>query len=83
MRIAHIAPAWITIPPKNYGGTENVISHLVEQLVALGHDVTLFAPSDARTSAKHISFMTISRLLMGKVLSLRGWVALCQRKGPF
>ena len=47
MRIAHIAPPWLSIPPKNYGGTENVIYYLVEAQVALGHDVTLFAPGDA------------------------------------
>lgn len=56
MRIAHIAPPWIAIPPKNYGGTESVISTLVEEQVAQGHEVTLFAPGDAKTSARHISF---------------------------
>ena len=56
MKIAHIAPPWITIPPKNYGGTETVIFHLVEELVARGHDVTLVAPADAQTSAKLVSF---------------------------
>lgn len=56
MRIAHIAPPWIPIPPKNYGGTENVISTLLEEQIVQGHDVTLFAPGDAKTSARHISF---------------------------
>jgi glycosyltransferase involved in cell wall biosynthesis len=56
MRIAQIAPPWISIPPKNYGGTENVIYHLVEKQVAQGHDVTLFAPGDSKTSAKLVSF---------------------------
>src|SRR5712692_9384851 len=56
MKIAHIAPPWIAIPPKNYGGTEIVIYNLVEAQVAQGHDVTLFAPGDAKTTAKHISF---------------------------
>src|SRR5437660_7200021 len=56
MRIAQIAPPWIPIPPKNYGGTESVLSTLVEQQVAQGHDVTLFAPGDAKTSAKLVSF---------------------------
>jgi len=60
MRIAHIAPPWISIPPKNYGGTENVIYHLVEEQVAQGHSVTLFAPGDTRTSARHISFFARS-----------------------
>ncbi|HZS79447.1 MAG TPA: glycosyltransferase family 4 protein [Ktedonobacteraceae bacterium] len=56
MRIAQIAPPWLPIPPKNYGGTENVIYNLVEAQVALGHDVTLFAPGDAKTSARLVSF---------------------------
>ncbi len=60
MKIAHIAPPWITIPPKGYGGTESVIYYLVEELVTLGHDVTLFAPADAKTSAKLVSFYPLS-----------------------
>lgn len=56
MRIAHIAPPWMSIPPEHYGGTENVICTLVEEQIAQGHEVTLFAPGDARTSAKQISF---------------------------
>src|SRR5205823_13591435 len=56
MKIAHIAPPWLAIPPKNYGGTESILYHLIEEQVAQGHDVTLFAPGDARTSAKLISF---------------------------
>ena len=56
MRIAHIAPAWISTPPKTYGGTENVIYNLIEEQVVQGHEVTLFAPGDAQTSAKLVSF---------------------------
>src|SRR5579859_1134395 len=56
MRIAHIAPPWIPIPPKNYGGTEHVIFQLLEEQVTQGHEVTLFSPGDARTSAHQISF---------------------------
>lgn len=56
MKIAHVAPPWIPIPPKHYGGTEAVIYNLVEEQVAQGHDVTLFAPGDAKTSAKLVSF---------------------------
>ncbi len=65
MRIAHIAPPWIAIPPKNYGGTEIVIYNLVEAEVAQGHDVTLFAPGDTRTSAELISFFPKSLLEEG------------------
>ena len=62
MRIAQIAPPWIPIPPKEYGGTENVIYHLVEEQVAQGHDVTLFAPGDSKTSARLVSFFHKSLL---------------------
>ena len=56
MKIAHIAPPWITVPPKNYGGTEIFLYNLIEEQVAQGHDVTLLAPGDAQTSAKLVSF---------------------------
>jgi glycosyltransferase involved in cell wall biosynthesis len=52
MRIAQITPLIEAIPPKFYGGTERVVHWLVEELVALGHDVTLFASGDSCTSAK-------------------------------
>ncbi len=64
MRIAQIAPPWIPIPPKNYGGTESVIYTLVEEQVAQGQHVTLIAPGDAKTSAKLVSFFPNS--LLGK-----------------
>jgi hypothetical protein len=51
MRIAQIAPLTEAIPPKLYGGTERVIHWLTEELVALGHDITLFASGDSQTSA--------------------------------
>ncbi|MBV9756296.1 MAG: glycosyltransferase family 4 protein [Alphaproteobacteria bacterium] len=51
MRIAQIAPLDEAVPPKLYGGTERVVSFLTEELVALGHDVTLFASGDSETSA--------------------------------
>jgi glycosyltransferase involved in cell wall biosynthesis len=65
VKIAQIAPPWISIPPKNYGGTESVLSTLVEEQVAQGHDVTLFAPGDAKTSAKLVSFFPQSLLQEG------------------
>jgi glycosyltransferase involved in cell wall biosynthesis len=52
MRIAQIAPLAEAVPPKLYGGTERVVSWLTEQLVAEGHDVTLFASGDSETAAK-------------------------------
>ncbi len=52
MRIAQIAPLFEAVPPRLYGGTERVVYSLTEELVALGHDVTLFASGDSVTSAK-------------------------------
>jgi hypothetical protein len=52
MRIAQVAPLAESVPPKLYGGTERVISWLTEELISLGHQVTLFASGDSRTSAK-------------------------------
>jgi glycosyltransferase involved in cell wall biosynthesis len=52
MRIAQIAPLTEAVPPKLYGGTERVISWLTEELVALRHDVTLFATGDSITAAR-------------------------------
>jgi len=51
LRIAQISPLTEAVPPKLYGGTERVISWLTEELVALGHEVTLFASGDSVTSA--------------------------------
>ena len=52
MRIAQIAPLAESVPPKLYGGTERVVSWLTEELVSLGHDVTLFATGDSVTNAQ-------------------------------
>jgi glycosyltransferase involved in cell wall biosynthesis len=51
MRIAQIAPLYESVPPCLYGGTERVVSWLTEELVRLGHDVTLFASGDSVTTA--------------------------------
>lgn len=51
MRIAQVAPLFESVPPQGYGGTERVVSYLTEQLVAMGHEVTLFATGDSRTAA--------------------------------
>ena len=52
MKIAQVAPLYEAVPPKGYGGTERVVSYLTEELVALGHDVTVFASGDSVTNAK-------------------------------
>jgi len=55
MRIAQIAPLIESVPPRTYGGTERVVSYLTEELVARGHDVTLFATGDSRTRARLVA----------------------------
>ena len=52
MRIAQVAPLYESVPPKLYGGTERIVSWLTEELVRLGHDVTLFASGDSMTAAR-------------------------------
>jgi glycosyltransferase involved in cell wall biosynthesis len=51
MRIAQVAPLYESVPPRYYGGTERVVSWLTERLVAMGHEVTLFASGDSVTNA--------------------------------
>jgi len=51
LRIAQVAPLFESVPPQLYGGTERVVSYLTEELVALGHQVTLFASGDSQTGA--------------------------------
>ena len=55
MRIAQVAPLWFRVPPKTYGGTELVVYNLTEELVKRGHQVTLFASGNSKTSAKLVS----------------------------
>jgi glycosyltransferase involved in cell wall biosynthesis len=51
MKIAQVSPLYESVPPAWYGGTERVVAYLTDELVQLGHDVTLFASGDSRTRA--------------------------------
>ena len=55
MRIAQVAPLTESVPPDRYGGTERVVASLVDELVARGHEVTLFASGDSRTDAELVA----------------------------
>jgi glycosyltransferase involved in cell wall biosynthesis len=55
MRIAQVAPLHESVPPQAYGGTERVVHVLTEELVAMGHDVTLFASGDSVTGAELVA----------------------------
>ncbi|HLH11701.1 MAG TPA: glycosyltransferase family 4 protein [Methylovirgula sp.] len=51
MHIAQIAPLAESVPPALYGGTERVVAWLTQELVRLGHEVTLFASADSKAPA--------------------------------
>jgi len=55
IKIAQLAPLWVPVPPRTYGGIELMLSLLTEELVARDYDITLFASGDSKTSAKLIS----------------------------
>ena len=76
MRIAQISPLFEAVPPRLYGGTERVVYALTEELVAMGHDVTLFASGDSITSAT-LAPMREQALRLDP--SVKDWVALYHR----
>jgi glycosyltransferase involved in cell wall biosynthesis len=51
LRIAMLAPPWLSVPPRGYGGVESVVSALTEALVRRGHAVTLFCAPGSASSA--------------------------------
>jgi glycosyltransferase involved in cell wall biosynthesis len=55
MKIAQIAPLVESVPPRLYGGSERIVCYLTDELVRLGHDVTLFASGDSITKANLVS----------------------------
>jgi glycosyltransferase involved in cell wall biosynthesis len=55
MKIAQIAPLAESVPPRLYGGTERVVAYLTDELVRLGHQVTLFASGDSSTRARLVA----------------------------
>jgi glycosyltransferase involved in cell wall biosynthesis len=67
MHIAQIAPLTEAVPPRLYGGTERVIHWLTEELIALGHEVTLYASGDSITSARLEAFWPRALRLDGSV----------------
>ncbi len=47
MRIALVAPPFIPVPPRRYGGTELFIAHLAAGLSRLGHEVIVYANGES------------------------------------
>ena len=66
LRIAQVAPLWTPIPPSTYGGIELLLALLCDDLVARGHDVTLFASGDCRTAAKLRAIIPVN---LGELMS--------------
>jgi glycosyltransferase involved in cell wall biosynthesis len=69
MKIAQVAPLYESVPPKLYGGTERVVHYLTEELVRMGHDVTLYASGDSCTSARLRSVCDRALRLQGGTLT--------------
>src|SRR6478672_462946 len=67
MKIAQIAPLMESVPPRLYGGTERIVSYLTEELVRVGHDVTLFASGDSVTSATLVSCTPLALRLCSSI----------------
>jgi glycosyltransferase involved in cell wall biosynthesis len=76
MRIAQVSPLFESVPPALYGGTERVVSYLTEELVALGHDVTLFASGDSRTDATLVPICPRSLRLDPRCVDYLAWEVL-------
>lgn len=53
LRIGMVAPPWFPVPPTGYGGIENTVAGLVDELVRHGHLVTLLSAGPHRTDAHH------------------------------
>ena len=68
MKIAQIAPLMESVPPRLYGGSERIVSYLTDELVRLGHDVTLFASGDSVSSAHLVPCVPIALRLDANVL---------------
>ena len=87
MRIAQIAPCWLSVPPEGYGGIEFVVSVLTDGLVDRGHDVTLFAAGGSKTKANLQSFYE-APLGEGAIETIRLELphlisAYCTGRGPY
>jgi glycosyltransferase involved in cell wall biosynthesis len=67
MKIAQIAPLMESVPPRLYGGTERIVSYLTDELVRLGHEVTLFASADSVSAAELVGCAAKALRLDGNI----------------
>jgi len=57
LRVAMLAPPWISVPAPGYGGVESVVSSLTESLVGRGHAVTLFCAPGSTSRADVVTLL--------------------------
>ena len=50
LKIGQIAPPYLPVPPKKYGGAEMIIYFLCEELTKRGHEIFLFATKDSKSN---------------------------------
>jgi glycosyltransferase involved in cell wall biosynthesis len=79
MRIAQVSPLYESVPPACYGGTERVVSYLTEELVKLGHDVTLFANGESLTAAELVPVCDKSLRMAGSSEALAYHILMLER----
>ena len=79
-KIAQLAPLWIPVPPKTYGGIELVLSFLTEELIRRNYDITLFASGDSKTSAKLIPLTEKGIWLQKGLCSPHAYISLALKK---
>src|ERR1700731_3158840 len=82
MKIAQIAPLMESVPPRLYGGTERIVAYLTDELVRLGHEVTLFASADSVTAAKLVSCASMALRLDSNVRDATPYYHADARQGP-
>lgn len=80
LRIAQLAPLWIPVPPRTYGGIELMLSILTEELVRRNYDITLFASGDSKTSAKLIPLAERAILLQKNLRSPHAYISTALEK---
>lgn len=78
LRIALVAPAWLPVPPRAYGGTESIVDLLRRHYVAAGHEVVLFAPGDSDPDVSELRSVTstglIERMARGEAATYEHYV---------
>lgn len=57
LRVAMLAPPWLSVPAAGYGGVESVVSALTEALVRRGHEVTLFCAPGSVSRANVVALL--------------------------